>query len=235
MSAFGDAPPGSADLLNNMRLYGTILLSLMGLIVFVGVKYVNRFASVCLVLVILSIACIYIGFFASPQARQPDICLIDGALISSDYNGKCTAADVTNTTDWPAVNSSFSGRIPGFPGLGSGVFGDNVGSSYLREGETLPGRPAQHKEIVADITSSFTILLAIFFPACTGIMAGSNRSGDLVDASRSIPVGTIAAIATTTLIYLTIVLLLGGTLALGGEGPECADDESFGWSLFCFK
>ena len=33
-------------------------------------------------------------------------------------------------------------------------------------------------------------------------MAGSNRSGDLRDAQRSIPVGTILAIATTSLICI---------------------------------
>lgn len=45
-----------------------------------------------------------------------------------------------------------------------------------------------------------------------GIMAGSNRSGDLQDAQQSIPKGTIAAIATTStvciLIFYHIVLLL---------------------------
>lgn len=45
-----------------------------------------------------------------------------------------------------------------------------------------------------------------------GIMAGSNRSGDLQDAQQSIPKGTIAAIATTStvciLIFYDIVMLL---------------------------
>lgn len=49
---------------------------------------------------------------------------------------------------------------------------------------------------------------------CTtaGIMAGSNRSGDLRDASKSIPVGTIMAIATTSIVYLTSVLFFGATI-----------------------
>lgn len=48
-------------LLNNMRVYGTIVLSLMALVVFVGVKYVNKLALVFLACVIFSILAVYAG------------------------------------------------------------------------------------------------------------------------------------------------------------------------------
>ena len=43
-------------------------------------------------------------------------------------------------------------------------------------------------------------------------MAGSNRSGDLMDASKSIPTGTIAAIITTSVVYLSCVVFFGATV-----------------------
>ena len=66
--------------------------------------------------------------------------------------------------------------------------------------------------MVADEASSFTILLAIFFPSVTGIMAGSNRSGDLKDPSASIPKGTILAIMTTSTLYVLGAIFLGAAV-----------------------
>ena len=73
-------------------------------------------------------------------------------------------------------------------GLSFSNFGDNFSSGYKKD-------------------SSFFILLSIFFPACTGIMAGSNRSGDLKDPSKSIPKGTLAAQVTTTIGYYVFAFL----------------------------
>lgn len=52
----------------------------------------------------------------------------------------------------------------------------------------------------------------VFFSFVIGIMAGSNRSGDLADAQKSIPIGTICAILTTSIVYLSCVLLFAGTV-----------------------
>lgn len=52
-------------------------------------------------------------------------------------------------------------------------------------------------------------LVGLFFPAVTGIMAGSNRSASLKDTQRSIPIGTLAATLTTTSLYLISVILFG--------------------------
>lgn len=42
----------------------------------------------------------------------------------------------------------------------------------------------------------------------SGIMAGSNRSGDLEDAQKSIPVGTIGAVAATSTVCIFFVMLM---------------------------
>lgn len=73
MSLFGDVRSGggatSPVMLNNMRVYGSILLVLLVGVVFIGVKYVNKCASLFLACVLFSILAIYLGFF-SAQARE---------------------------------------------------------------------------------------------------------------------------------------------------------------------
>jgi len=59
------------------------------------------------------------------------------------------------------------------------------------------------------ITPDFISLIALFYPSVTGIMAGSNRSGVLIDPGRSIPIGTIGAILSTTTIYVITIWLFG--------------------------
>ncbi|XP_019629348.1 PREDICTED: solute carrier family 12 member 4-like isoform X2 [Branchiostoma belcheri] len=223
-------PEGQGNLFNNMRVYGTALLLIMGAIVFVGVKFVNKFATVALACVILSILAIFIGFFvtAGIPPSQPKICVVGEILVNPpdkdcSYMGpnntvndlwKVYCGEETNATCDPYYEDNHPRKIPGIPGLGrNNEFVKNGLNSYMLAGDAAPRRKGfpDRYEIVADITTTFTVLLGIFFPSVTGIMAGSNRSGDLKDAQYSIPRGTIGAIATTSTIYLTSVLMYGGT------------------------
>ena len=56
--------------------------------------------------------------------------------------------------------------------------------------------------------TSFWVVFAVFFPASTGIMAGANLSGDLRSPRKSIPLGTMAAIGVSLVIYLALAYWL---------------------------
>uniref|UniRef100_A0A4W4EIT1 Solute carrier family 12 member 6 n=1 Tax=Electrophorus electricus TaxID=8005 RepID=A0A4W4EIT1_ELEEL len=234
-----DTDGEAAAMLNNMRVYGSIFLLLMSLLVFVGVKYVNKLASVFLACVIISILSIYTGALVS-AFRPPffPVCMLGNRSLSQHYLSDAPLAAIVekttilwqqfcNSSEMNAICDEYFAhnnvtQIEGIPGLASGVIADNIWSSYLSKGDLLEqGSHSAHSPgysshvwngspyIFADITTSFTLLVGIFFPSVTGIMAGSNRSGDLKDAQRSIPIGTVLAILTTSLVYLSSVLIFG--------------------------
>jgi solute carrier family 12 (potassium/chloride transporter), member 4/6 len=73
----------------------------------------------------------------------------------------------------------------------------------------------------------FWTIFAVFFPAVTGIMAGLSLSGDLRRPERSIPRGTIAAVAVGFVIYLAAVIGLG----IAADPTSLASDTLIWFSL----
>ncbi|XP_042366118.1 solute carrier family 12 member 7 isoform X4 [Plectropomus leopardus] len=231
-------------LLNNMRVYGTCCLTLMAIVVFVGVKYVNKLALVFLACVILSILAIYAGVIKT-IFEPPDfpVCMLGNRTLQNHNFDSCLKTEIidnlTVTTklwklfcDGPELNATCSEyfdnnnvtEVQGIPGLTSGVISENMWSVYgplgmLVEDKKMssiggsdPAQDVYMPYVVNDITTFFTLLVGIYFPSVTGIMAGSNRSGDLRDAQKSIPIGTILAIATTSVIYISCVILFGACI-----------------------
>ncbi|KTF95552.1 hypothetical protein cypCar_00019330 [Cyprinus carpio] len=191
-----DIHAGSGAMLNNMRVYGTICLTLMAVVVFVGVKYVNKFASLFLACVIISIVSIYAGAIKSIfHPPEFPICMLGNRTLVRDLFDVC----------------------------GKTVVVENMWGDYMDKGQILEKASLSSVDVhgsmetfgfyvSADIATSFTLLVGIFFPSATGIMAGSNRSGDLRDAQKSIPIGTILAITTTSLVYFSSVVLFGACI-----------------------
>lgn len=62
---------------------------------------------------------------------------------------------------------------------------------------------------------NFYTMFALFFPAVTGIMAGANMSGDLINPARSIPRGTLFAVFVTAIVYVVQAILLAGSRGAG--------------------
>uniref|UniRef100_A0A8C5CGF9 Solute carrier family 12 member 5b n=1 Tax=Gadus morhua TaxID=8049 RepID=A0A8C5CGF9_GADMO len=237
-----EGPEAEAALLNNMRVYGSLVLGLMALVVFVGVKYVNKLALLFLACVIFSILAVYAGVIKT--AIDPPVfpvCILGNrTLLTKAYDVCAKTVELDNDTvpsqlwrtfcDSDALNATcdeyFSNNnvteIQGIPGVTSGIL--NLFGYYLEKGVILEKRglasvadeegpsPTSNRYVMSDITSFFTLLVGIYFPSVTGIMAGSNRSGDLRDAQKSIPIGTIAAISTTSIVYMSSVILFGACI-----------------------
>ncbi len=51
---------------------------------------------------------------------------------------------------------------------------------------------------------NFWGVFAVFFPATTGIMSGVNMSGELKNSRKNIPIGTLSAIALSTIVYIIL-------------------------------
>jgi amino acid transporter len=80
------------------------------------------------------------------------------------------------------------------------VFAAYFGSMQFTSEEVI--RWGTFEGVAGSTNEKFWLVFAVFFPAATGIMAGANMSGELKDPRKSIPAGTLWAIAVSFVIYM---------------------------------
>lgn len=98
-----------------------------------------------------------------------------------------------------------------FTGYSADTFNRNWGPDY-RKTDTMPDG------------ETFMSVFSVFFPAVTGMMAGANISGELKNAQKSLPFGTMFAVVLSSLVYIAIAWILGATCERdGGLGGLFAD------------
>lgn len=93
--------------------------------------------------------------------------------------------------------------------VGSFITEPNIEKGFLGWGEDLFFTNFYSK--YQDGTTWFTVF-GVFFPTITGVLAGINMSGDLRTPSTDIPNGTLAALSTSTFLYLVFMIFLGSTV-----------------------
>jgi len=102
-------------------------------------------------------------------------------------------------------------QIPIMIAVGLSILALTIGvfTSDLRAPEMVP--------TYRTAPEGFWYVFAVFFPAVTGFTAGIGMSGDLKDPRKSIPRGTILAIATGTSTYIFILVLMSISSRLSYE------------------
>lgn len=84
------------------------------------------------------------------------------------------------------------GYLDGYTGMRASTLGENFGP-HFSAGQTF-----------------FTVA-SLFFPSCTGFLAGVNISGELENPSRSVPFGTLSALLANNITYLIQFLVIAAS------------------------
>ncbi|XP_023216829.1 solute carrier family 12 member 6-like [Centruroides sculpturatus] len=269
LALYGDFRNDQEIMYHNIRTYGTILLVLVGIVVFIGVRFVSKFAPIALFCVIISILSVYIGVFTNYYGNDHLFyCKLGDRILSQNRSMTCSKdQNITdslfhiychknetatgNITDYicdPYFENNDAEKVKAIPGLASGVFSENVPSHYWAKGEYISLKEPEEKEtkrnqLVADITTTFTLLVAIFFPSCTGkidlsgvLLFGASFDNLFLRDKFGDSIGGGLAVAHLAWPH-PIVIVVGSFLSTIGAGLQSLTDRilSQNRSMTCSK
>jgi len=151
-----------------------------------------------------------LAFLWPAQWGEPPLQLITAGIIvlTTAIAGKSAAA-------------SLKMQIPIMIAVGLSVLALTGG--VLQGGWRVPEWVPHYERSAPD---GFWYVFAVFFPSVTGFTAGIGMSGDLKDPKRSIPRGTLLAVATGTIVYLCILALLSISAQVDGAALATLDPKA---------
>ena len=107
MALFGDFRKDPNILYHNIRVYGSAILAVCGICVFIGVKFVSRIAPVALLVTLLSIASIYGGIFVNYEGTSDTFCSLGDRIMACPVE-HCTK----NMSDPHSLYNIFCKYVP---------------------------------------------------------------------------------------------------------------------------
>ena len=163
MSLFGPDLNDDSVVFNNYRVYGTILLFIMGTIVFFGVQIVNKFASLALVCVLGTIVCMFTGIIWNYNGNDlANICVVGTRLVEQVsnctkhhiygeelWNHFCERLDNATDIEFQNMTSEYDYKCDeyfseqnvtyrrGIKGIASGTFSEAMWNTYHEGGDVV--------------------------------------------------------------------------------------------------
>jgi len=178
-----------------------LLIGSIGLVAVTIISYIGAgvFAKFNIIFFVVQTAAILLGIVS--------ILFTTGHLTDVDMDSVCR-------DNRPFDSGSALNDICGLPNATHQIYSaETTTSSWsnIKENWPMDFDYAMEDQACDGGVCDFHSVFAIVFPAATGIMEGANLSGDLKDPSRSIPRGTLMAVAFAILTYVLLAFSMGAS------------------------